>query len=168
MKGVSNVVKVLLLTWGVFSSFGNPAWATNNAGRLGVGLTNQLVNEIPAVSLKLQRTQTFAFGAVLALDTDDSNGGMGAGLKFYRLLFDEPQLNFYASFLGAYIKKKTENESNSGYQLDFTLGSEFHFTGLDSIGFSFEFGMSVNKLEDSMRLQTLGNHLIKAAVHFYI
>jgi hypothetical protein len=48
-----------------------------------------------------------------------------------------------------------------------TLGTEFSFEGLESIGFSFEFGISINKLDD-VRIQTTGNNFVTAGVHFYL
>jgi hypothetical protein len=141
--------------------------AMNRTGRLGAGFTNQLVNDLPAMSFKLQKSKSFAFGGVFGLDSSDT-GGWGAGVKVYRNIFDEPMANFYASMLGALTSKKSSaTEDQSGFQFDFTLGSEFSFTGLNSIGFSFEFGLSLNKLDDFV-IQTVGNSFIVAGVHFYL
>ncbi|MBT5094134.1 MAG: hypothetical protein HOM21_07825, partial [Halobacteriovoraceae bacterium] len=83
-------LKVLSLFLLILSSVSNLSHATDRRGRLGVGLNNQLKNDLPSISFKLQKSKSFAFGGLLGLSTDDSNGGFGAGLKVYRNLFDEP------------------------------------------------------------------------------
>ncbi|MBT3584923.1 MAG: hypothetical protein HN509_08450 [Halobacteriovoraceae bacterium] len=160
-------LKVLSLFLLILSSVSNLSHATDRRGRLGVGLNNQLKNDLPSISFKLQKSKSFAFGGLLGLSTDDSNGGFGAGLKVYRNLFDEPQLNFYTALMGALLKEKSAGVEQSGFQVDLTLGSEFHFAGLTSLGFSFEFGVSFNKLDDFVA-ETTGSHFVVAGIHFYL
>ena len=148
--------------------FTNKTYAINEIGRLGVGVSNQFVNERPAISIKLLKSKSFALGALLQLRLDDDTGSTGAGLKLYRNIFIEPNLNFYSSLMAAYLKQKLPGISETGWQFDLTLGSEFSFAQLQSLGFSFEFGLSINKLADDVIIETLGNHIVKAAVHFYI
>ncbi len=143
------------------------AQSMDQIGRLGVGMTQALKNDMPALSFKLQRSPAFAMGGLLGMSTSDDDGGYGAGLKLYRIFFDEPQLNFYGAAMGALIKEKTLTRTRSGFQFDFTLGSEFAFSGLQSLGFSFEFGLSLNKLDDFV-VETVGYHFVVAAIHFYL
>lgn len=140
-------------------------------GRMGVGMTNQLANDIPAISIKVQQSKTFAMGGLLGFKSDQDNTLYGAGLKLYRIIFDEPQLNFYmAGLLASETYLDDENKVESGYQLDGTMGTEFHFSGLESLGFSLEFGLSVRKAqaEGGTSFETLGDNFLKAAVHFYL
>ncbi len=163
MKKLTNLALFLIL----FSiTFG--AQANNLVNGFGVGLSNQFANDIPGISIKFQKTPLFGVGAIAAFDSADTDGGYGAGLKFYRLIFAEPQLTFYMAGLLAMIGQKTNGKNDSGFQFDGTLGSEFCFSGLQSIGFSFEFGISINKMRDDFRFQTVGNHMVSAAVHFYL
>ena len=134
-------------------------------------MTNQLANDIPAISLKIQQSKTFAIGGLLGFKSDEDATLYGAGVKFYRIIFDEPQLNFY--FAGLFASESYLNEKNkaeTGFQIDGTLGSEFHFQGLESLGFSLEFGVSVRKADENggTSFQTLGDNFLKAAVHFYL
>ena len=138
--------------------------ALNLLGRLGLGFSNQLANNLPALSFKVQNSKATAYGGLLAVDSNDQSTDYGLGLKFYRLLFDEPHLNFFASAMGALLKKN----DLSGHQIDGTLGSEFHIPGLESIGFSLEFGLSWNKVNDEKHLETTGLSFINAGVHFYL
>mgnify|MGYP000356727625 CR=1 FL=1 len=143
-------------------------YAIDRTGRLGLGMSNQLKNDIPAISFKIQKSKGTAFGAMIGADTDEKDGGWGAGFKVYRNIFDEPQLNFYGALMVGVINQKLGvGESNTGFQADATLGSEFSFTGLSSIGLSFEFGVSFNKMDD-FRVQTVGDSFIVAAAHFYL
>ncbi len=143
--------------------------AMDRFARLGVGFANQLKNDLPSISFKIQRSQSFSLGGQVAYSTDENKGGFSVGLKAYRNLFDEPNLSFYASALGAVISRNKQgtSESVNGFQFDFTLGSEFSFPGLESLGFSLEFGGSLYKLDDFV-VETVGNSFIVSAVHFYL
>ena len=161
---LSKVKYILLLSLFISTS----AFTRPHLNRLGIGFTNQLVNEIPAISFKLQRSPVVAIGGILGYSNSDIGGGYGAGLKIHRIIFDEPFLNFYGSMLGALIKQQvSKTESYSGFQFDFSFGSEFTFRGIESLGFSIEFGLSVNKLKDLV-IETAGNNFITAGVHFYL
>lgn len=152
--------------------FSTTAFSADLRGRMGIGASNQLANDIPAISLKVQQSKTFALGGLLGFESDQDNTIYGAGVKFYRIIFDEPQLNFYMAGLLATLTylDNEEDKVKSGYQIDGTLGSEFHFSGLESIGFSFEFGISARNAdaEGGTTIQTLGDQFIRAAVHFYL
>lgn len=143
--------------------------ARDLTGRLGIGMTNTFVNGQPGISIKLQRAPTYAFGVVLgARFTSSDHGAMAGGFKFYRMIFDEPNLNFYAAGMAALINTRTPVTNDLGLQFDALLGTEFHFSGLDSLGFSFEFGVTVSRLHEEFTLETVGHSLIRAAVHFYL
>lgn len=147
------------------------SFAADLRGRMGIGASNQLANEIPAISFKVQQSKTFALGGLVGFKSNEDNTLYGAGVKFYRIIFDEPQLNFYMAGLVAtqnYVDDK--DKVKSGYQVDGTMGSEFHLSGLESIGFSFEFGLSVRNTDPKggTTFQTLGDQFVKAAVHFYL
>jgi hypothetical protein len=90
------------------------------------------------------------------------------GLKVHRVLFDEPQLNFYIATLIALEQKKyIGGDSNTGFQTDFTCGTEFHLAGLRSLAFAIDFGLSIYKFEDLV-IETTGSGFVTAGVHFYL
>ena len=72
-----------------------------------------------------------------------------------------------AGFLAA-LSEVVNNQTESGFQIDGTFGSEFHFAGIESLGFSMEFGISVNTLGSDTDISTMGSSFLKAAVHFYL
>ena len=106
-------------------------------------------------------------GAMFGLKSgDDTN--YAAGLKLFRIIYDEPQLNFYLAGLGGIYNYQDGSETESGYQFDGTFGTEFHLQGLESVGFSFEFGLSFNKFNGTTNFETVGYDILTAAVHFYL
>ncbi len=156
--------------WFIFCAllgFLTNAHAMDRRGRLGAGFSNQLQNGLPAVSFKLQKSRSFAFGGIFGINTDAANGGSGGALKLYRNIFEEPQLNFYASGLVGFISQKRSSGDQSGFQVDLTMGSEFSFAGLSSLGFSVEFGVSLNKIDEFV-VETVGHNFIVAGAHFYL
>ncbi len=138
--------------------------AINMMGRTGLGFSSQLKGDLTGLSFKFQKTRDIAYGAIVAINSDDNNVDYGLGGKMYKLIFDEPHLNFFASGLLAALRTNDE----SGFQVDGTMGSEFHIPGIESIGFSFEFGFSINRLNSSTNIETVGYNFLSAAVHFYL
>lgn len=164
MKKTASITLAFYLFTLLFSSA--YAYSDERKGRLGIGFSNQLKIDVPALSVKIHQGKSFALGGLFGINTGDE-GGYGAGLKMYNLIYDEPQLNFYLSFLGALLSDKTNGASDNGFQTDLTFGSEFSFSGLESIGFSFEFGVSINKIRE-VEVETTANHFVTAGVHFYM
>jgi hypothetical protein len=142
-------------------------YAFDKTNRLGLGASTELQTNFPALSFKMQKNKTFAFGGLLGVSSDAQNGGQGVGIKLYRNIFDEPQLNFYMAGMGAFLNNKVNSTSYSGFQFDLSFGSEFHFSGLNSLGLSFEFGVSAYKLNNFI-FRTLGNNFFVSSVHFYL
>lgn len=141
--------------------------ATERIGRLGIGFTNQLQSNIPSLSIKQQRSRTFSYSTFLGIDTSNT-GGWNAGMKFYKNIFDEPQLTFYGFGLGALISKKVNSsETQSGFEFDLGFGTEFSFAGTESLGFSLDFGFSLYKL-DEFTITTMGSSFITGSLHFYL
>lgn len=143
--------------------------AMNLSGRLGLGLSNQVVSGIDALSLKLQRNRASAFGALIGVDSSSDASNYALGLKGYRVIYDEPQLNFYSALTGIFFTYQDPDDStDSGYQAEAALGTEFTFQGLESVGFSFEFGLGLTKHNGATSVKTIGHNVLVSAVHFYL
>lgn len=170
-KGTVQLINIkhsaIALTLFLMIFFPNVGNAYDRVGRLGLGMTNQLKIDIPQLSFKMQKSRSTAIGGMVGVSTDKTEGGYGAGLKLYRNIFDEPQLNFYFAGTGALLSKKIGGSSHSGFQFDLSFGSEFHFQGLNSLGFSFEFGVSGHKTRE-FSFGTIGNSFIVSGIHFYL
>jgi hypothetical protein len=149
-----------------FESMAN--MGVDRRGRLGIGLSNQLQTDAPSFSFKLQQSRSFSLGGLASVNTA-SDGGFGGGLKLHRHFFEEPHLVFYGALLAAYINDKRGSgvESQSGFQADLTLGTEFHFQGLQSVGFHIDFGLTFSKLDD-FTIRTVGSQFLVMGMHFYL
>lgn len=148
-----------------------PAGAVERVGRLGVGATNEFKADLPGVSIKIHRSRAFALGLVGAFDSSNKRGGSAVGLKLYRNIFEEPQLQFYTALLAARIKEQTDDGASdrSSSQYDLVLGSEFSPAGLASLGFSVEVGLSLHDvLDDDYILETKNSGILAGSVHFYL
>lgn len=156
---VSTAFFIVMIASAIFAPL-HDAHAINLMGRLGVGATSQLASGQPALSIKVQNQRDSAWGGILALNSNSNSTDFGVGPKFYRLLFDEPHLNFYASLFAGYLRKNDK----SGHQVDGTMGSEFHIPGIESVGMSLEAGLSWNKVNSITSVETVA----LAAVHFYL
>lgn len=152
----------------VLSSFfiQGEALAMNRLSRLGLGYTGQLVTGMDAISFKIQKSRGMSFGGLLGYNSGES-GGFGAGVKIYKILFDEPKLDFYGAAMAAMLSQKTAGVAESGFQVDLTLGSEFSFQGMESLGFSVEFGFSIHKINE-FEFGTTGFGFLVGAIHFYL
>lgn len=158
--------KILILTLLFLTLNSN---AASNYGRLGLGMTNELANGVPALSMKVRKNKTFSIGGIAGIRSNPDNKDYGFGLKIYNNIYDETNLIFYSALLlAATTYQDDQNESKSSFQVNAVLGSEFFFPNLESLGFSFEFGLSSYKDESGSNLSTLGNHFLKAGIHFYI
>jgi hypothetical protein len=137
-------------------------------GRLGVGMTQTFAHHVSALSIKMLTSPSFAFGALLGMKDSDAEKSLGVGVKAYKIIFDEPLLQFYGAGMLAILTQKTAAKSYAGQQVDLLLGSEFHFAGLESLGFSVEFGFSFHNLKDDFTIETVGHHFLQGGIHFYL
>lgn len=167
LSSMSSFYRQAIVCFLLFFSVSLKIQAMERDGRLGVGFANQMANSLPSISFKLQKGKAFAFGGQIGYSNSDNGGGTAAAVKLYRNFFDEPHLTFFGSVLGGIISRKANGISESGFQTDITLGSEFSFPGLESLGFSLEFGLSFNKINDFV-VETVGNNFVVSAVHFYL
>lgn len=159
---MKSIVKIVLI-----ACLSITALATERIGRLGIGATNHVQSDIPSLSIKLQRSKSFSYSAFFGINTSDT-GGWNAGLKFYKNIFEEPQLTFYGFGLGALVSKKINSSSDqSGFVFDTGFGAEFSFAGLESIGLSIDFGVSLYKL-DQFAIKTIGDNFVIGSFHFYL
>lgn len=163
--------KLILVIFMIFlSQISLHANAATRLGRLGIGMSNQVVTGIDAISMKLQKSRSLALGGLIGLDSSSESSKYALGLKLYRNIYEEPQLNFYTALSAIMFtyKSPTEDKTLNGYQVEGTFGSEFSFQGLESLGFSFEFGLGLTNNNDRTSLKTMGHNMIKSAIHFYL
>jgi hypothetical protein len=145
------------------------ALAMGLAGRLGIGMSNQVVSGIDTLSFKLHRNRSTALGALFGIDNSSDASNYAVGGKYYKNIYDEPQLNFYSAFSAIMFTNQNSNDKTiNGSQYEALFGTEFSFQGLESIGFSFEFGIGLIDHNGENSIKTTGYNTIVSAVHFYL
>jgi hypothetical protein len=144
------------------------ASARDLQGRLGLGYNAQFANQreengkVPAIAAKYAVTKDIAVEGILGLATTKP-GNSVVGMKFFKNLFFENNLNFYSMLAGALV---TANDK-SGIDLQGGFGTEFFIPGLESVGFSFEVGAELTNLSGSMVFRTMGASFLDAGMRFY-
>lgn len=157
-----------LLAIGATASSSSSALARDMQGRLGIGYNSQFVNSVvdtrvPGVSVKYGLTRDLAVEAIAGTKTATPTNTV-TGVKLYKNVFYETNLNFYLSLGGAIVSASRA----SGAEFMGTLGAEFFIPGLESVGFSFETGGALHSLSNSsMSFRTVGVSFIDAGMHFY-
>jgi len=127
--------------------------------------STQLTNGVPAISIKYgmaPRSMLEVIGGFYS-----GTGGSGvAALKYMYTLHSESYVNFYFLMGGGFVSanQRTGTEFLGG------LGTEFFIPGMDSVGMSFEAGMSLENLSQASGnfvVKTFGVSFINAGMHFY-
>lgn len=148
--------------------FSASAQSRELGGRLGLGYNSQFANaysngaRYPGISVKYGLSSEMAVEGVFSIATTSPTNS-ATGLKVFRNLFLETNLNFY-SMLGAGF---LSINGQSGFELLGGFGVEFFIPGLESLGFSMETGMSFDNGSGNYALKTLGISFLDAGIHFY-
>ena len=136
-------------------------------GRLGLGYNNQfsntkMANGTPGLSLKYGLTRVIAIQGILGVSSSAPKNSTTA-FKLFKSVHMETSLNFYFMVGGGLISAATL----SGAEFLLGFGVEFFIPGLESLGFSFETGVSFSNITGSFAVKTIGASIIDAGVHFY-
>lgn len=136
-------------------------------GRLGLGYNSEFANSseterVPGISLKYGMTRDIAVEAVAGASTSSPTNTV-TGIKFFKNLFFETNLNFYFMVGGGVVgaSGRTGAEFLGGF------GAEFFIPGIESLGMSVETGASFTNITGSFALRTLGVSFLDAGIHFY-
>ena len=139
--------------------------------RLGVGYSNQIqtgdATGIPSLTTKYYPDNDLAFSGAVGIKTGDQNSAFGLLLKIYKTIFPEDNMLFYMGAGAGLVSQKVAGANNSGFQLMGIVGGEFFFAGLDSLGFTFEAGIAVVSLSNSVSFVTIGQAPVTAGIIFY-
>src|SRR5579884_3938685 len=149
--------------------FVTSAYARDLTGRLGLGYNSEFANSdssivghVPAISLKYGISKDIGVEGVVGFNTGSPANDV-VGLKFFKNIFYETNLNFYFMAGAAAV----QGNGKSGAQVLAGFGVEWFFPGLESLGFAMETGGSLDNLSGSYALKTLGVSFLNAGIHFY-
>ena len=145
--------------------------AKDLTSRLGLGMSNQFSMELPSLNMNYYPNPKVMLGGAIGVDTQEDNAKFGFMAKIHRVIFEENQMNFYmgahAGLISQDVDSGTSVVNESGFELHAILGGEFFFTGLDSLGFSFETGIGVTSISSEVRFKTIADSPFRAGINFY-
>lgn len=153
----------------ILTSYSHLSTAKNLANRLGVGYTDQfgIDGGLPSLSVRYYPSPELGVSGSLGVDTTKNNSKFGFMAKVFRVVFVEDNMNFYMGAGAGLISQEAAGNNDSGFDLSGFVGGEFFFSGLDSLGFSFEAGIGVTSISSEVRFRTIGDHPLKAGIIFY-
>lgn len=157
---MKSILVLLALT---FSSMG---FAKDLTNRLGVGYRDTLTTGRPALAVQYYPTREYGVIGAIGVDTQDQNSSSSFEGGVRRMIFREDNMNFFMGGTMAMISATTSGVSQSGYELGAHVGGEFFLTGLDSLGFNFQVGVSVAST-NKVRFRTTADSPITAGIIFY-
>ncbi len=157
--------KILLNVLAVFF-IGSAASAKDLTSRLGVGYRNAFPFDLPSISAIYYPSEQIGLVGALGIDTEDKASKFGVQVGVRKIIFKEPQLNFFMGSSLAMLSREISEQTESGFALDGLVGSEFFLQGLDSLGFSLETGISVSNFK-KVRFRTVADSFLRAGVVFY-
>jgi len=145
------------------------AQARDLTGRLGLGYNAEFANSnstipnsVPAISLKYGITRDIGIEGIVGFNTGSPSNDV-VGLKMFKNIFYETNLNFYFMAGGAVVS----GNGKTGAELLTGFGTEAFIPGLESLGFSMEVGGELDNLSGTYALKTLGFSFLNAGIHFY-
>lgn len=148
--------------------FGSLAHAKDLTSRLGIGYKNQFSAELPSIAAQYYPAADIGLSASLGVDTQDNDSKFGFMVRLYKIVFMEDNLNFYMGTGAGLLSTETAaGQNESGFELAGYAGCEFFFSGLESLGFSFETGAAITSVSSGVRFRTFGDSPIRAGMMFY-
>lgn len=161
------MLKVLSLIFLVTST----GFAKDLSTRLGVGIKNNNSVDLPSIAAVYYPNADVGLTGSLGVDTQENSSKFAFNAGIRRILFKENNMNFYYGGQVGLLNVETDtgagtSNKESGFEMNVVFGAEFFFTGLDSLGFSFEGGVGLSSLDET-RFRTVGDHPLKAGLIFY-
>lgn len=135
--------------------------------RLGVGIKDNTSQSIPSLTALYNVNNDFAFFGGFGFDTQKDYSTMQVNGGIRHVIFHENNLHFYTGGQFAIVNLEDPVQGkHNGFEINFLLGAEFFFTGLENLGFSFEGGVGLSSYKET-RVRTIGDHPLKAGILFY-
>ena len=162
-------MKLTAVTFLVFMFFMGlqPAFAKDLTHRFAVGLKNNTSENLPSIAVVYFPMSDIAFTAGVGTDTKKDNSKFQMHLGIRKIIFAEPNLNFYSGAqVGLVNYEDPVTGRQSGTEILGVFGVEFFFQGLENVGFTFEAGMAVASLAE-VRFRTVADGPTRAGILFY-
>lgn len=134
--------------------------------RLGIGVKNNTSEEVPSVAVVFFPNNDFAVTGGMGIDTQKNQSKFAFTGGVRKILFRENQMNFYFGGQMGIVNFENAGDKQNGFELNALFGGEFFFTGLESLGFSFEGGAGIASLKE-VRFRTIADSPLRAGIIFY-
>jgi len=162
----------VLLAFSASMILSQQAMAVDLSNRLGVGYSDQLSEELPALTARYYPNSATGMSLAVGVNTQNNNSRFGVLAKLYRIIFTESNMNFYVGGGAGLLSVEYQDSNgsvanNSGFELMGFLGGEFFFSGLENLGFTFEAGVGIRSDSDGTLFRTIGHHPLKGGIIFY-
>jgi hypothetical protein len=161
-------MKKIVVSFLLVFIFAQGVFAKELATRLGVGFTDPFSQSLPSLSVRYYPSTNIGLAAALGVDTQADNSKFGFLVKLYRVVFTEDNMNFFMGAGAGLLSSEVAGVNESGFELSGIVGGEFFFTGLESLGFSFETGVGITSVSSGVRFRTIGLAPFKAGIIFYL
>lgn len=140
--------------------------AKDLASRLGVGIKNNASEDVPSLAVVYFPNNDFAVTGGMGIDTQKNQSKFVFNGGVRKILFRENQMNFYFGGQMGIVNYEYSGDKQNGFELNAVFGGEFFFTGLDSLGFTFEGGAGIASLKE-VRFRTIADTPLRAGMIFY-
>ncbi len=135
--------------------------------RLGIGIKDNTFISVPSVAAIYNVNNDFSVTGGLGFDTEKDNSTFQINAGIRHVIFHENNLHFYTGGQVASLSQEQPiTGKENGLEVKFILGTEFFFSGLENIGFSFEGGLELSTYKQT-RVRTFADHPLKAGLIFY-
>ncbi len=135
--------------------------------RLGLGIKNNTTQSIPSLAVVYNINNDMAVTSGLGFDTQRDYSSSQINLGIRHVIFHETNLHFYGGGQAALVSYEDPiNGKKTGFEADLVLGTEFFFSGLENVGFTFEGGMGLSTVYNT-RVRTVALHPLEAGIIFY-
>lgn len=162
--------KIFLFSAAVFLYFVTAsiqAEAKDLSQRLGIGLKNNTSESMPSLAAVYYLSKSYAVTGGVGFDTKKYYSAMQVNAGLRKMIYLENNLNFYlGGQFGIINFENPVDGKNNGLDLLAVFGSEFYFSGLDNLGFTFEAGLGISTAKDT-RIRTVADDPFRAGIVFY-
>lgn len=143
------------------------AEAKDLSQRLGVGFKNNTSESMPSLAAVYYLSNSYAVTGGAGFDTKKHYSAMQVNAGLRKMIYLENNLNFYlGGQFGVVNFENPVDGKNNGLDLLAVFGSEFYFSGLESLGFTFEAGLGFSTAKDT-RIRTVADDPFRAGIVFY-
>jgi len=158
---------ILIMTMLVGALFSQSLFAKDLTHRFGLGIKNNTSESLPSLAVVYHSSKDFSFTGGVGIDTKKDYSAFQVNVGTRKVIFTENNLNFYTGAQVGLVNFETPVDGKkSGFEIMALFGTEFFFSGLENLAFTFEGGLGVASVKD-VRFRTVADDPFRAGLIFY-